>query len=183
MAIGLSEESRNTVADHIERLRCSYPNAKIGWERPEKLHVTLKFLGETDASLLNTLTAGLREVVTSLDGFTMRISGTGVFPSRSRPRILWVGLEDPSETVSSLYQAIDNTCARFNFKRETRSFKPHVTIGRVRQSGGVEEAVAEHLEAHIEPVEFEVAEIVLYESKLQSTGSVYSVISTAELRG
>jgi len=114
--------------------------------------------------------------------FNLRLSNPGVFPSSSRARILWLGVDDASNITSSLYKELDAVCGGLGFKSDPRKYQPHITIGRIREPGKARELVNEHLEKQIEPVEFKVAEIVLYQSDLQPAGSVYSVVARAMLR-
>lgn len=183
IAIDLSADARREVAGHIENLRRAHPEIKVGWERPEKLHITIKFLGGTNTSILETLESKIADIGNSRNRFRLRLSSTGVFPSRSRPRILWIGLDGDVRVASDLGKEIDDVCQGLGFELERREFRSHITIGRIRDPGRSSQVVNMHLEARIEPVEFEVSEIVTYESKLQRTGSVYSVVSAARLLG
>jgi RNA 2',3'-cyclic 3'-phosphodiesterase len=181
IAIDISADARRVCSDHIDCLRNEFHAVRVGWERPEKLHITLKFLGDVDDRLLNELQKYISYVASHHRTFHLKISRPGVFPSRSKPRILWLGVEDGSNVGSSLYNELDTACIDLGFKSEARSFKPHITIGRVREPEKADALARKHLERQIEPVAFEVAEIVLYQSDLQPTGSVYSVVSSARL--
>ena len=181
LALDISDASRAACNAHNASLRRSFPDARVGWERPEKLHITLKFLGSTGVDTLEKLQGGMAAIVTRQRPFQLRLSRPGVFPSSSRPRILWIGLEDQSGAVAPLHEEIEGACVSLGFKREDKQFRPHITIGRIRDPRGAVELARSHLETEIEPVGFEVADVVIYESKLHSTGSVYSVVARAQL--
>lgn len=85
--------------------------------------------------------------------------------------------------IQSIYRDIENAGLELGFKPEERSFHPHVTIGRIRQPESSRKLAEAHINAQIEPIEFEVRQLVLYESKLLPSGSVYSIIFTAKIRG
>jgi 2'-5' RNA ligase len=182
LAITIPDPVRNVCDRHIDYLRTAFPNVRVGWEMTEKLHVTMKFLGNTGEDTLNALETGVAEIVAKHDAFRLRLSRTGLFPRESRPRVLWIGLEDRLQAVTPLYSELESLCEGLGYPKETKAFRPHVTIGRVRDPDTASALAACHLKTKIEPVEFEVPEIVIYESKLQTTGSVYSIISTAKLR-
>ncbi len=182
VAINIPDTVRTVCDRHIDYLRTTAPNVRVGWERTEKLHITMKFLGNTDSGTFSALETGVSEIAAKHEALPLRLLRTGLFPRESRPRVLWIGLEDPSQAISPLYNELESLCEGLGYPKETKAFRPHITIGRVREPDTARELAAVHLKTKIEPVEFEVAEIVIYESKLQTTGSIYSVISTAKLR-
>jgi 2'-5' RNA ligase len=114
--------------------------------------------------------------------FRLGLSAPGIFPSRRRPRIFWIGIDDRSDAVRQIYQRIEKVSRDLGYKDETRDFAPHITIGRVRQTEAPGALVDAHLTTQIEPVEFEVSSIVIYESLLQRTGSVYSKVDSFQLK-
>ncbi|HKP68965.1 MAG TPA: RNA 2',3'-cyclic phosphodiesterase [Pyrinomonadaceae bacterium] len=177
IAIELSDAARSECFDHVQRLRHKYPSANVGWERAEKLHITVKFLGPTTDDILEKLNAGLDEKVRTLGRGILRLSGPGIFPNKSRPRILWIGADDRDGLASKGQASVEEVCRSLGFEPDDRRFTPHITIGRVKDPQSAQDLVAGHLRAQIEPVEFEVDGLVVYESKLLPTGSVYSVIS------
>ena len=177
IAIDLSDDARASSAAHVRSLRHEFPNARIGWERPEKLHITLKFLGPTSDKTLSELSDQLGRIVPKLSKGRLRVSSLGVFPNKNRPRILWIGVDDLDSFAASANAAVEEVCRPLGFESDDRRFTPHITIGRVRDTNTAGDAVAAHLKAQIEPVEFQADGLVVYESKLLPTGSVYSVVS------
>lgn len=182
LAVDISKQVRTVCDQHIDYLRASFPGVRVGWETSEKMHITLKFLGNTSSKILRTLEARVAEIAESHNSFRLKLSRTGLFPRETRPRVLWIGLDDRVQALAPLSSELDTLFEQFDYPRETRTFRPHITIGRVRDPDKASELAGVHLKTKIEPVEFGVNEIVMYESKLESTGSVYSVISTANLR-
>lgn len=172
-AIEISDAARTACARHIGVVRGSYPNVRVGWERAEKLHITMRFLGDTSETDLDKLRVEMAEIAASSRQFKLGLSVPGVFPSPRKPRIFWIGIEDRANAVGPIYQDIENVCRGLGYEQESRKFTPHITIGRVRQTGAPPALVDAHLSAQIEPVEFEVSSIVIYESVLQRTGSIY----------
>jgi 2'-5' RNA ligase len=181
IGLDLSDAAKAACESHVELLRKMFPDVRVGWELREKLHVTLKFLGNTDSPILSDLEAAVAGIASNHEPFTLRLSRTGVFPRASRPRVLWIGTEDRPAVIQPLYAELEAACESFEYPREEKAFRPHITIGRVRDPYAASGVADAHLERKIEPVEFEVCEIVIYESKLQPTGSVYSTVSRHKL--
>lgn len=186
-AIDISEEARRKASAYIDNLRREFPKIRVGWEKPEKLHLTLKFLGDTSEEQLRKLTEAVEKTTKIISNsgfqkndFNFQIQGTGVFPSPKRARVLWLGLIDEKGILSEINEALETECERLGFEKENRKFKPHLTIARLREPQFSGKLVEKHLQNEFEPVEFEVSEIVIYESKLQPTGSIYSKVSRFE---
>jgi 2'-5' RNA ligase len=180
-AVDISEEARRRVSEYSAALRREFPDLRVGWEKAEKLHLTLKFLGETNEAQLNDLTEIVDKIAEQISTFSLQITATGVFPSPRKPRILWLGVNDKTESLLKISELLETGCERIGFPKENRNFKAHLTVGRLREPHKSIEIARKHLQNEFEPVEFEVSEIVIYESKLQSTGSIYSVVSKHKL--
>ena len=105
--------------------------ADVRWSAGGSIHVTLKFLGEMDPDLLPKLVSALRGRGHAIAPFELELEGVGGFPSLRSPRVLWCGLAGQPR-LSELQAAVEETCARFGYEPEQRSFRPHLTLGRVR---------------------------------------------------
>ena len=182
IAIDISEGARRQAAAHIGGLQCSFTHLRVGWERPEKLHITLKFLGAVSDEQLSAIKGAVRVAALQNSGFTARLAGTGAFPQRGDPRILWIGLEPPAAAVK-LTRAIDSVCAKLGFEREKRKFSPHLTIARLREPAASRELAAAHRLSAFESTVFPIKEIAIYESKLLHSGSIYSRLAAFLLGG
>jgi len=176
-AIDISDEARIKVARYIENVRDEFPNLRVGWERAEKLHLTLKFLGDIDEDRLNNFIEAVEETAEQLSNFKLQISGTGAFPSPRNARILWLGVRDERGSLQRLNEILETECKRKGFEREKRNYKPHLTIVRLREPPKSKELVGKHLQNDFASIEFAVSRITIYESLLQKSGSIYSVVS------
>ncbi|HLM58958.1 MAG TPA: RNA 2',3'-cyclic phosphodiesterase [Pyrinomonadaceae bacterium] len=181
-AVELPEEVRSRAAEHAARLRRSFPDVRAGWERPEKLHVTLKFLGDVDAPRASSLQRAAEAATRGLPSFTLTVEGTGSFPPRGAPRVLWLGLRDDSGGLALLQSRLEQECEREGFPRETRPFKPHLTLARLRTPRGVRELAAAHGETPFGPLDFNVPDLILIRSQLGPGGSRYTPLSRHLLR-
>ena len=182
VAVDISAEARNKVSVYMESLKREFANVRAGWEKAEKLHLTLKFLGETSEAQLERLNEIVRKIASVTPVFNLQIHGTGVFPSPHKARILWLGVGDQQGILRKISGLLESECEKINFPTEKRDFKAHLTVARLREPHKSLEIAQTHLQNEFEPVDFEVSELVIYESVLQSTGSVYQKVSKQNLK-
>lgn len=149
----------------------------------DHLHLTLKFLGDTEEGLVPEIVAAMREAVAGIGPFTVRVRGTGAFPSPARPNVLWVGLEG-GEPLGRMAAFLDEHVAALGFERERRPWSPHITLARVRGSRGLDRAKG-ILQAHADDVfaEARIEEIRLKKSVLRPEGPEYSTVEGVRLEG
>lgn len=175
VALDVPEEVRAALRDVIVRLREAGGVAR--WIRPEGMHITLKFIGETPEATIppirNAL-AGLR----SPSPVEMSFRGLGFFPDARRPRVFWAGIES-SPNLGELATGVERALEPFGFAPEVRSFHPHLTLARLQPgvgAGRLREAV-ERLGA----AEFGTAgaaEFYLYQSVLKPSGAEYTRLAS-----
>lgn len=183
-AVELPEEVRARVAAHVARLREAMETPlKISWERPEKLHLTLKFLGEIETDRLEALTRAANRAAGMGANFELRLREAGAFPPRANPRVLWIGLDDDTDRLAQLQERLEAECERENFPREARAFRPHITIARIRTPNVAARHLATlHRETDFAPATFNVGEFVIMQSQLGAGGSRYTPLSRHELK-
>ncbi len=110
--------------------------ADVRWVKPDRAHLTLKFLGEATLDQIETMRVALDEIAPDEAPFEVVFRGLGVFPDGRRPRVVWVAIVEGVERLRALAAAIDERAAAAGFKRERRGFSPHVTLGRFRSPSG-----------------------------------------------
>lgn len=126
--------------DEVERqLRGQLASAPVRWTPVKNIHLTLKFLGDVSETNLSGLYAILKREAEKRPAFSLEVSGLGAFPSLSRPRVVWVGVQAPGE-LAALQHAIDLETARLGYPSEERPFSPHLTLGRVGRNATGDEA-------------------------------------------
>jgi RNA 2',3'-cyclic 3'-phosphodiesterase len=157
--------------------------ADVKWEPTEKLHCTIKFLGDTKEEFVSPIIDALTLIAKATPPFRVRYARTGCFPGRRDPRIVWAGMEDPEGRLEILAASIDEAMSTFGFEREHRAFHPHVTLGRVKGPRLVHELLEtmETVTLHNPPVT--IHEIELVRSTLKPGGSEYSPLTRVELVG
>lgn len=182
-AIDLAGNARTSLMRHINRLRETVAHAQASWSRAENIHLTLKFLGEIQTSIVSTLSNAAQRAVADFSPFQITLAETGVFPKHGTPRVLWIGVQDESGRLAEFHSRLEEACANEGFAREVRAFHPHLTIARLRKPQGVRTLAAAHEALHFEPVNVEVAELLVIRSEPSAAGSRYSVISRHRLEG
>ena len=103
----------------------------VRWVRAEGIHLTLKFLGDTSTERLPDIKQALAAVARHAPTCTFTVEGLGCFPNPRRPRVVWVGVQEPTGWLEVLQDAIEEAMTHFGYSREKRGFKPHLTLGRV----------------------------------------------------
>lgn len=181
IAVELPPEIRARLRAHAGRLREMVPEAKASWSRPENIHLTLKFIGDTSIDRLTGLCEAAARTVAPLQPFTIAVAETGVFPSRSVPKVLWIGLKDSEGRLSELHSRLEEECAQAGFAKEARPFHPHLTLARLRQPQHARALASTHMQMPFELAEFYVSEVLVIRSELSSAGSRYTTISCHQL--
>jgi 2'-5' RNA ligase len=180
-AIEIPETARAQVLQHIALLKEAVPDAKASWSRDANLHLTIKFLGEIPQTSVANISTAASRAVANLMPFSIRLEQTGAFPKQSQPRVLWIGITDPTGKLKELQARLDDEAARVSFARESRPFHPHLTVARLRQPRHARTLAIAHGELEFEPVEFDVSELLVIRSELSSAGSKYTVVSRHSL--
>jgi RNA 2',3'-cyclic 3'-phosphodiesterase len=159
----------------LKDFRTIAPEAK--WVRTENLHVTLKFLGNTDRQKLEQVRSTLR-TVHSLQPVTLAFQRVGFFPNEKRCRVFWGGME-ASANLRPLVENIDRGLHQIGFPLEERPFTPHLTLARF-DPPGLSPALADAVKQHSTDNfgEAIVREFHLIESKLKPTGAEYTTIQS-----
>jgi 2'-5' RNA ligase len=161
------------------------PGLPVRWVRPGGIHLTLRFLGDTQPEQVSEMQQGLAELGAANPGFTLIIGGLGCFPNSRRPRVIWVGVEEKTGALDQLQRGVEGLCRKLGFPPDRRSFSAHLTLGRVRQGG--EARTGDEFGRFVEADQGDmlgqvlVEEMVLFQSELKPDGAVYRRLATARL--
>lgn len=134
LALELPEAVREAAAGICRELKAS--GADVKWVPPENLHVTLKFLGETDGGLAERIKAAMADACAGRGAMALSLDGAGAFPGRGRPQVVWLGLGGEVEPLAGLAGALEQRLEPLGFAPERRPFAAHVTLGRLRRGRG-----------------------------------------------
>lgn len=175
------------IGDVQGQLKRQLADAPLSWTRPEGIHLTLKFLGDTDPARVDAIVAGLRAAVSSHRPFTVAVAGLGCFPNTRQPNVVWVGVQDPDRALQRLAASVDAATARLGWEKETRPFAGHLTMARVRREARHEQrrAIGEQIGHFALPDPLgllPIPSLHLMRSELKPGGAVYTEVAAVPLR-
>ncbi len=177
LALSVSEEMAK-VQSALQKA-----NGDIRWVKPHGFHLTFQFLGNIEQTQVDPILSALRETASRQPQFRVRTQGLGAFPSLARPKVLWAGLS--GEGLQDLNAKIELALGSLGFPAEGHTFRPHITLGRVRSQRGwdkVLERVKEYRQDNFG--ESLIDTVTLYQSDLsdlESGGTVYTPLGVARL--
>ena len=148
---------------------------------PASVHLTLRFFGETAGDDLEKIRASVLSVALRAAPFAVELAGVGAFPTRHRPRVVWVGVR-PMAALAELYRQCQQELAAAGIAAEQRPFAPHLTVGRFSETGPDLAALPAGL-AQRRIGSLPVEALVLYQSRLLPGGARHIPLFTAPLRG
>lgn len=183
IAVELGSSVTSRAAQLINRLQVS--DVKATWVKPQNMHLTLKFLGDVPDHEIPEICKLVQQAVSDIPSFELVFRGCGAFPTIENPRTVWLGVDEGGEEIGLVHEAIDIALKKLRFPRETRRFQPHLTLGRIRDSGP---GVAELSRLIAENADFDgdlsiVDEVVTFASFLERNGPQHDAMGRAELQG
>lgn len=188
LAVELPEDLRNALGriqhDLKQRLdRGPAKNVRVSWVPPAALHLTVKFLGDTDEQVIDALREAVTPLVARYLPITLPLERLGVFPRLHQPRVLWVGpsaeWEQGAEAgrLVELHRMVEDGCRPFGFAPEGRPWSPHLTLARIKEGERqIGQALVESgvLDRPVTLGSLRIASIVLMKSELRPTGALYT---------
>ena len=190
ISIELSEQARTELARLQSRLKETSPPQTVRWTDPKNVHLTLHFLGDLAEDSLEDVRRTLRDTASAHTPFSLNLANLGCFPNTRRARIVWVGLTGDTDHLVALQSGLgDRLTKAIGFKPESRTYSPHLTIGRVKKGvtqNGIRE-LGQILEQEMPRVgrlaPLPVNHIHFIRSDLKPDGPLYTSLATAHLGG
>ncbi len=176
IAIELSREIKQALGAIQDELKKTVDGVK--WVRPDNIHLTLKFLGHIEKEVVEKTKDILGRAAGRTKPFLMKLSSVGAFPDPSRPRVIWIGIDENKE-LSSLAGLIEEELVPLGIEKESRPFHSHLTLARVKflkDKSSVKNAFAS---LEVPPVEMTASKITLFQSTLRREGPIYTVLHEA----
>ena len=172
------KESLKTLQDELKKC-----GADVGWVKPENIHLTLKFLGETEPKSIARISAALEETAGLFPPFTLNITHVGFFPEQGPTRIVWAGLDKGKDESARLADFLEDKLSVLGFKKEKRGFSPHVTIGRVRSEENLYALRKTLSNFHFKtPLTQTTNHLTLFKSTLTPQGPIYEPLRVSTLK-
>ena len=151
---------------------------KVRWVMNGKMHLTLKFIGNTTQGSIDNLNEALFNVVKSAKVINLSISGTGAFPVKGRPNVLWLGIKGDIDELKQLTLNINNSLEPLGFITEKRDFLPHVTIARIKSNQKKIPNISNYLNTTFTELPMKIVKISLMQSESFSKGTFYTILGT-----
>ena len=156
----------------------------VSWVRPESIHLTLKFLGETDDAKALKVSAELEKAAQAVSPFTLEVGGAGSFPNARAPKVVWAGIKESVE-LSKLQKKIDERLTSIGFEAEKRPFTPHLTLCRIKsaeEGRALGKLVTEAGSGEQAKAAFTVDSFVFMKSVLKPSGAEHTAIKEFALK-
>ena len=197
LAVELSQALRAALATVQQELKHRIEpemkrDRRISWAQPASIHLTLKFLGDMNEPVIDPLLVAVERAIGSQIAVNVPLERLGAFPHPQSPRVLWVGpsenweREAEAKRIAEIHGAIEQACEGLGFLRETRPFRPHLTLVRIKvgeRHVGVALAKCGVLDRPLSLGSLTVESVVLMKSELKPTGSVYTKLWEVGLAG
>ena len=205
IAVEIDPPHKQNLTHLISTLKQS--NSDVKWVNETQMHLTLKFLGNIEESKVQKISEALKSIASSTKEFTITLSNIGTFPNAKRPRVIWVGIDKGKNELKLLAGQIKTELEKLNFlsststcsksssgevekqiwnkpslgtRKETRDFKAHLTLGRVRSQKNLQNLTKLLTETTFQSQgEIKIDKLILFQSTLTPKGAIYTKLSTA----
>ena len=178
IAIALPQEVTAVLAQLSHSFAKQLPNRAVRWVTPDRMHLTLRFLGDTAVTQLATIATELDRITAACAPFYLTLHEVGCFPNHKRPRVIWAGLAGDYRPLQDLKRDIDAFLLPMGWEREDQPFKAHFTLGRVNDARKLQQV---QWDMPVPEVGWQVTAVHLIESQLHPQGPLYTTRHTSPL--
>ncbi|NUM81037.1 RNA 2',3'-cyclic phosphodiesterase [bacterium] len=181
IAIELPPEIHRRLADVQHRFKPLFSQSRVTWVKPENIHLTLKFFGDIQPSMVETIEKACQNLQTH-SVFSLSLQSLGYFPNAKNPKVFWCGY-DASDELNRLHLQLENDLLSLGFTKEEREFSPHLTLARFKELHSHDrEALASAVEFDLAAMTHTVDALTLFQSRLTPNGSIYSPLKKFPLK-
>jgi len=188
IAVSLPGELKAEIGEISSSLSVQIPG--VIWVPTENLHLTLKFLGDVEETIIPNIQDILNRITPRYLPIICKFTGLGVFPSPRRPKVIWLGVTEGSDQLSSLAEELSGEITQLGFKSEKRGYTPHLTLGRIKAGVGTAELRKLLRAGEENPVQcgnstrlLKINMLLLQKSILTSKGAIYQTLSEHKNKG
>ena len=186
VALPVPEPVRREIDREQAELKKLVPSPAARWTKTEQLHLTLRFLGNVEASRIPELISALQRACRSLAPLQLQAAGLGLFPEARPPRVLWVGVCDNADQLSRVWEAVQGATNEFTAEDPERHFSGHITLARLARAGRHEaDLVAKAVRDGQQKVfgQWTAREVELVRSHLSPQGARHELVAAVGLMG
>jgi RNA 2',3'-cyclic 3'-phosphodiesterase len=174
-----------TLQQTMAEVRQGFQHLSLPWRwiTPDHIHLTLRFLGNVPVESVPSLLQAMEHASQGQTAFSLRAKALGCFPHPARPRVLWVGLDDPGQALGRLNERLTAALTPLGFPPEDRAFHPHLTLARA-QNGRPSRDLLSMLQTYQNQIfgEFLVTQWHLMQSQLYRGGAVHTILHSVTLQ-
>lgn len=174
LSLNTDSSDINRFSEILNKTKESLKNYPVKWESSEKLHLTLRFLGDIDEEKIEDIVFTLDRLKTDFETIDFITNGIGFFPNAKYPNVVFIALDENGNNSEKLVEFIDKIILNFGIKPEKR-FIPHITLGRFRRDKRVK--ITDYVNIKTEPFSIQFDCFYLMKSILTPKGSVYEIIN------
>lgn len=184
IALPLPAEWTSALESVMDNLRAEIPGG-VRWVQPSGIHLTLKFLGSTNTNMVPRILSGLKGTMEGANAAELSLSGLGTFPNSRNPRVLWAGVTGELDVLEDLHVRVETLMAGLGWAAEQRPFRPHLTLGRVRDRASqgdrrrIATAIWDCQMPQLAPCRPDT--VRLYQSELTPQGAIYSNLGEVDI--
>ena len=131
IALTISDDVKTKLGKIIQHLQSK--NSDVKWVTPNNLHLTIKFIGNCDQAQVSGIITQLEQAASVHSPVQSSFTGLGGFPSLEKPKVIWIDIEKNREQIISLAKDVDQSLTMIGFEKDSKLFKPHLTLGRVKK--------------------------------------------------
>jgi 2'-5' RNA ligase len=184
IAVEMNRAVENAAREVIDEMRARVtrlaPRARVTWSAPERIHITVRFIGEADGPRAQAIRSAIGPTIDA-PVFDLAVEGVGAFPPKGPVRVFWAGLTDGRDGLLEVERAVSQRLETL-VPAEDRPYAPHLTLARVKEPAGLSRAaVVEGLttrrfgRVHVDA-------ITLFESRLSPEGATHVPLQRSALR-
>ena len=178
IAIEIDPTHKQKLTHLISTLKQS--DSDVKWVNGTQMHLTLKFLGNIEETKVQEISDALTSIANSTREFTITLSNIGTFPNVKRPRVIWIGIDKGKNELKLLAGQIETELEKLGFPKETRDFKSHLTLGRVRSPKNLQNLTKLLTEVSFQSESaIKINKLILFQSTLTPKSVIYTELSTA----
>ncbi|OHB74303.1 MAG: 2'-5' RNA ligase [Planctomycetes bacterium RBG_16_41_13] len=177
IAIEITDAVREKVSHFQNDLKKA--SADVKWVAPENLHITLKFIGNTDEEKIDEIVDVIHQSVIEIKPFDIYYSGAGTFPAGKYPRVIFAGAMDSSGALASIYERLNRQLTELGIPYDEHTFDAHITVGRVKTHKNIKKLMeCVHSYREFTFGQENIDHLVLMKSDLTREGAIYTRVST-----